>query len=289
MSIPSSPRAVVTGAGSGLGRAFVLELVRRHGRVLAADVDLAAAQETARLAGSAGAVHPVRCDVANADDVQALVPLAKDALGGVDLVINNAGVAVGGPIGTVPLEDWRWIVGVNLWGVIHGCHAFVPVLKAQGSGHVLNVASAAGLLSAPEMGPYNVTKSGVVALSETLCTELRGTGVGVSVLCPTFFRTNIAANGRTHSNDARAKEKIERLMDRASLDAEGVARAALDGAAAGALYVLPHRDGRWMWRLKRLVPERFQARIVPSVVAFGTTDAPRSPLASRLRSVLGGG
>jgi NAD(P)-dependent dehydrogenase (short-subunit alcohol dehydrogenase family) len=288
MSLPNSPRAVVTGAGSGLGRAFCLELVQRHGRVLAADVDLAAAQETARLAGVPGAVHPVRCDVSRAEDVGALVPLAEDLLGGVDLVVNNAGVAVGGPIGTVPLEDWRWIFGVNLWGVIHGCHAFVPVFKKQGSGHVLNVASAAGLLSAPEMGPYNVTKSGVVALSETLRAELRGTGVGVTVLCPTFFRTNIAESGRTHSTDARAKQKIEKLMDRASLDANGVARRALDGVAADELFVLPHGDGRWMWRMKRLAPERFQ-ELVPKVLAIGNAveQAGSSPLA-RLRAVFGG-
>ena len=125
---------------------------------------------------------------------EALAAEADRAFGGTDLVVNNAGVAVGGPVGAVPLDDWKWIFGVNLWGVIYGCHVFVPRFKAQGHGHVINVASAAGLLSAPEMGPYNVTKAGVVALSETLAAELSGTGVGVTVLCPTFFRTNILAS-----------------------------------------------------------------------------------------------
>src|SRR6185312_10510780 len=112
------------------------------------------------------------------------------------LVINNAGVAVGGRVGEVALDDWRWIMGVNLWGVIHGCHVFATQLRAQGSGHILNVASAAGLLAPPGMAPYNVTKAAVVALSETLRGELRDAGVGVTVLCPTFFRTNIAASSR---------------------------------------------------------------------------------------------
>jgi NAD(P)-dependent dehydrogenase (short-subunit alcohol dehydrogenase family) len=186
--------------------------------------------------------------------------------GGADLVVNNAGVGLAGPVGKVPLEDWRWIVGVNLWGVIHGCHVFVPRFKARGRGHVINVASAAGLLAAPEMAAYNVTKSGVVALSETLAAELDGTGVGVTVLCPTFFRTNIVRNGRSHTQRAQP-EAVEKIMDRAKIQAPDVARFALATADAGGLYALPHGDGRWMWRLKRLLPETFQRVLVPRSVA----------------------
>jgi NAD(P)-dependent dehydrogenase (short-subunit alcohol dehydrogenase family) len=266
MPIPDRPRVVVTGAGSGLGRAFCLELARRGGRILGVDIDLGRAEETAALCKPLGGeLRPGRCDVSKADEVAALATQMDGAFGGTDLVINNAGVAVSGRVGNIPLPDWQWIVGVNLWGVIYGCHTFVPRFRAAGGGTVLNVASAAGLLAAPEMAPYNVTKSGVVALSETLHAELAGTGVSVTVLCPTFFRTNIARDGRANDSSA-LPEDAQKLMDRASVQAPEVARMALDAASAGKLYALPHADGRWMWRVKRAMPETFQGTLVPRVV-----------------------
>ena len=251
MSIPANARAVVTGAGSGLGRAFCLELKKRNARILCADIDEAAAQRTAADVGGTAA----RCDVSRIEDVEALAAAADRALGGVDLVVNNAGVAVAGPVGEVPLDDWRWIMGVNLWGVIYGCHVFAPRLRKQGRGHILNVASAAGLLSPPGMAPYNVTKAAVVALSETLNGELKGSGVGVTVLCPTFFRTNIGKSAR--GGDAKQAALIEKLMAKSKIQADDVARLALEAAADGEFYALPHADGRWMWRLKRWAPSQF--------------------------------
>lgn len=266
MPLPSEPRAVVTGAGSGLGRAFCLELASRRARILAADIDLGRAEETARLVEAAGGraiAH--RCDVANPDEVEALATTIEEAYGAADLVINNAGVAVGGPVGKIPLDDWKWIIGINLWGVIYGCHTFVPRFQSRGSGHIINVASAAGLIAAPEMAPYNVTKSGVVALSETLHAELAGTGVVVTVLCPTFFKTNIARASHTHSEQV-STDDVEKLMSRTKVQAPDVARFALETTDAGELYALPHADGRWMWRVKRLAPELFQTRLVPGAL-----------------------
>src|SRR5262249_40459822 len=127
--------------------------------------------------------------------------------------------------------------------------------RRQKSGQIINVASAAGLLTPPRMGPYNVTKAGVVALSETLCSELREDGIGVSVLCPTFFATNIHRD--TRSSDPQLKKRTERLITNSKVSAEEIAAAALDGAAAGELYITPQADGRWMWRLKRMMPARF--------------------------------
>ena len=266
MTLSTRPRAVVTGAGSGLGRAFCLELVRRGAKTLAADIDLAAAEATVRLVEQAGGqAVPVQCDVSKPDAIERLAAKADEAIGGADLLVNNAGVAVGGPMGVVPLADWEWILGVNLWGVIHGCHTFVPRFKAQGRGHIVNVASAAGLVSGPELAPYNVTKAGVVALSEALSVELREQGIGVTVLCPTFFRTSIARSSRSRA--ALSKEYIESLMEQTEVQAPEVARFALDAADAGKLYALPHRDGRWAWRAQRVDPERFYASIVPTMAA----------------------
>ena len=258
MTLPMQTRAVVTGAGSGLGRALCVDLARRGARIIVADIKLESAEETVRmLSGSES--HAVQCDVSKSDSVGALAAEADRRFGGTDLIVNNAGVAVSGPVGEVPLDDWSWIMGVNLWGVIYGCHHFVPRFKQQGSGAVLNVASAAGLLSAPQMAPYNVTKAGVVALSETLAAELSKTSIGVTVLCPTFFRTNIADSGRNANDKTRAI--AHKMMDRSKVQAADVARIALDAVDSRTLYALPHADGRWFWRLKRAAPEAFNSLV----------------------------
>jgi len=264
MSIPKNPRAVVTGAGSGLGRALCQQLARTGARIVAADINLEAVRETtAGLAASE--VHVVHCDVAKLADVTHLADEAERLLGGVDLVINNAGVAVSGRIGDIPMESWEWIVGINFWGVVYGCHVFAPRLRRQGSGHILNVASTAGLISSPNLGPYNATKSAVVALSETLYGELVNDGVGVSVLCPTFFQTNIANAARMHT-EAPMAHVVQRLMDKAKIQADEVACLALAGAARGDLYILPHRDGRVLWSIKRWFPRGFY-KLTPKLLA----------------------
>jgi NAD(P)-dependent dehydrogenase (short-subunit alcohol dehydrogenase family) len=266
MTIAERPRSVVTGAGGGLGRAFCLELAKRRARLVVSDVRQPAAEETARLAREAGALeaHVILCDVSKAKEVEALADDSYARLGGVDLLVNNAGVATGGPIGEVPLADWEWIVGINQWGVVYGCHYFVPRMKKAASGHVINVASAAGLLSAPEMGPYNMTKAAVVALSETLYGEVSTLGVGVTVLCPTFFQTDIAKNSR--GTDEEMRSFVETLMKRSKLDANGVARFALDTADHNKLYAIPMSDGRWAWRVKRATPEAYYAKISTTVM-----------------------
>ncbi|WP_437678327.1 SDR family NAD(P)-dependent oxidoreductase [Sorangium sp. So ce131] len=265
MPLPKHPRAVVTGASSGLGRALAVELAGRHAKLLLADIDEEGSRETARLVAEAGGeAHTVRCDVSRSEDVEALVGEADRALGGVDLVVNNAGVAVGGEVGEVSLADWAWIMGVNLWGVIHGCHAFAPRFKEQKSGHFLNVASAAGFVAVPGIAPYCVTKAAVIALSETLRLELAPHGAGVTVLCPTFFQTKITESGR--GLDQNLRKTAEKLMKRVGLQADFVARRALEAVDAGRLYAVPHRDGRWYWRAKRAFPEMLQDTVLPRLV-----------------------
>lgn len=252
-----NPSSVVTGAAGGLGRAFCEELGRRGGRVLVSDIDEVGAEATAELVRRhGGEALAVRCDVSDPAQVEALAEAARARFGCVDLLVNNAGVAVAGPVDEVSLEDWRWIMGINLWGVVHGCRTFLPAMRARGSGAVINVASAAGLMCAPMMAPYNVTKAAVVALSETMHSELRAAGVHVSVLCPTFFATDIARSGRGAVTE-RLRGFIEQQMSRSRVQAPDVARAALAAVAKNQLYVLPMADGRALWRLRRLHPERF--------------------------------
>jgi NAD(P)-dependent dehydrogenase (short-subunit alcohol dehydrogenase family) len=263
MPLPERPRAVITGAASGLGRALALELARRRARILIADIDLPGAEETAAAVARAGGEASVtRCDVSRSEEVAALVGEADRAFGGADLVVNNAGVGVGGPVGEVPLADWEWVMGINLWGVIYGCHAFAPRFKAQRSGAILNIASCAGLLAAPPLAPYNVTKAGVVALSETLRGELAEHGITVTVLCPMFFRTKIHTSGRAHG-EGPGPEVAEKLMDRTKVQADGVAREAIAAVDEGRLYALPHPEGRWLWRVKRAAPEVFYNQVIP--------------------------
>jgi NAD(P)-dependent dehydrogenase (short-subunit alcohol dehydrogenase family) len=260
MSLPERPRVVITGAGSGLGRALSVEVARVRGRVVVSDVNVAAAEETAhRVEREGGEARVVPCDVTRPESVEALARESEAAFGGVDLVVNNAGVACAGEVGKLALTDWKHVLDVNLWGVIHGCHFFVPLLRRQGAGHVLNIASAAGLLSAPYLAPYNVTKAAVVSLSETLFVELKTVGLGVTVACPMFFRTNIAASARFTESEStrRLKDMAARLVDEASVEADEVARECLRAVSRDAFYVLPMASGRWFWRMKRLLPEAF--------------------------------
>lgn len=248
--------AVITGAGSGLGRALALRLARPGVTVMLADLNLAACEETARLAGERGAAaHAMAVDVADAQQVEALAVEAERRLGRIDLVVNNAGVAAAGAVGQAPLDDWRWIIGINLLGVIHGCHAFVPRLVAQGGGAILNTASMAGIACAPLMGSYNVTKAGVIALSETLAAEVADRNVRVTVLCPAFFPTNLLEAAR--STDPQLMAMARTAFARATMTADDVAAAALRAVERGKLYCLPMREGRVVWRLKRLMPQRF--------------------------------
>ena len=256
MRIEKGTRAVVTGGGSGLGRALCHELLGRGARVLVSDRSLQAAEATA--AGHADALA-YRCDVTVPAEVFALAAEADRAFGGTDLLVNNAGVAVSGRVGNVALDDWKWLFEINVFGVVNGLNAFLPALRKAGKGHVLNVASAAGLTCLPMMGPYNASKAAVVALSETLHGELQGEGVGVTVLCPTFFRTALADTGNARGPEWFQKIVLK-LMSRDRLGAEHVARFALDAVEARKLYALPHKDGRMFWRIKRLAPAWYAAQ-----------------------------
>jgi NAD(P)-dependent dehydrogenase (short-subunit alcohol dehydrogenase family) len=270
MKFPSQPTAVVTGGGSGLGREVCLLLARQKANVLVADLNLERAEDTVRMVRELGGeAFAMKCDVAKPADVEALAIAADQRWGGTDLLVNNAGVAAGGAMGEISLEDWQWIVNINMWGMIYGCHYFVPRMKQRGRGWILNVASAAGLASLPEMASYNVTKAAIVALSETLFGELKKDGIAVTVLCPTFFKTNLMESMR--SPTAKSKNAAQAFFDRAKISAQEVARQGLAGLQKGKLYVIPQADGKAMWRLKRLNPQ-FYFEQVAKQLAKGMMD-----------------
>ena len=191
--------AVVTGAASGIGRALADRWADSGMKVVLADIEqgpLDAARDELDAAGAD--VLAVCTDVADGDQVDALAAATIEHFGAVHLVCNNAGVGGGGLSWEASREDWGWVLGVNLWGVVHGIRAFVPHLVAQDEGHVVNTASIAGFAYGPFMGPYNASKAAVVAISETLKAELamQGSKVGVSVLCPGWVNTRIHESDR---------------------------------------------------------------------------------------------
>jgi NAD(P)-dependent dehydrogenase (short-subunit alcohol dehydrogenase family) len=253
--------AVVTGAGSGIGAAFAVELGRRGGAVVCSDIDEATAQRTADTITAHGAkAVAIRCDVSRFEDVEALAEQAQSWFAGPpSLVINNAGVGAGGAaIGDAPLDDWAWTLGINLWGPIHCCHVFTPILREAEPSRtprgIINVASAAAFGAAPGMAAYNVSKAGVLSLSETLAAELAGTPVRVTVLCPTFVKTNILESGRISEEST---ELAAKLMRWTGLSAEKVARICLDAHDRGELYCMPQFDAKIGWNIKRLAPQAY--------------------------------
>jgi NAD(P)-dependent dehydrogenase (short-subunit alcohol dehydrogenase family) len=250
--------AVVTGAGSGIGAALATELARRGGRVVCSDInEVAAAKTASTITEQGGQAVAIACDVSHFDDVRELAAQSESWLDAAPtLVINNAGVGSGGaPIGELPLDDWRWVLGINLWGPIHGCHVFAPILRSAEPSNrprgIINVASAAAFAAAPGMAAYNVSKAGVLSLSETLAAELAGSGVKVTALCPTFVKTNIVESGRI---SAQTTEIATKIMRWTGLSPAKVARICLDTHDRGELYCMPQLEAKIGWNVKRLVP-----------------------------------
>jgi len=189
---------------------------------------------------------------------EAAVRFAVDSfagrVGGLDLALNSAGVAVAGTLLETPAADWHWILGINVMGVVNSCRAEVPHMLAAGRGLIVNVASAASFAAAGRTGAYSASKAAVVALSETLFQELAQQGVQVAVAMPGFFRTRLMEHARA---PADARGLAERMMERSNLEATAVAREILARAAGGAIHIVLPAGYRWLWRFKRLAPHTF--------------------------------
>jgi NAD(P)-dependent dehydrogenase (short-subunit alcohol dehydrogenase family) len=248
--------AVVTGAGSGIGKAMAERFVAEGMRVVLADLDEVRLRNVeSQLTESGGDVFPVAVDTALEESVQSLTQKALDRYGAIHVMCNNAGVVGTGDPWSGPMSVWEWVVGINLYGVIHGIRAVLPIMQEQGEGHIVNTASMAGLLAMPGAAPYNVTKHGVVALSEGLFIELKSLGspVGVSVLCPGFVRTELMEkmtwSDRLGEQPAATSNPIGQMMDQALKDGveNGIAPAdvagrVVDAIRAGQFWILTHPD-----------------------------------------------
>jgi short-subunit dehydrogenase len=248
-------RAFITGASSGLG----LELARALGAdgwtlgLFDCNVQRLA-QVEAGLAGAGVAVRAYHGDVAQAEEVARAVDSFAAAHEGLDLMVNNAGVAAAGSLMDVTLEDWRWIIDINFMGVVHGARAAIPHLLSSGSGLIINVASAAAFVSAPGMISYNATKAAVLSLSETLNGELRDSAIQVAVVMPTFFQTGLLESFRGSPGD---RDRAAERMRSSSYQVERVAHDVLLAAGAGRTYIVLPASARLLWRLKRWMPLLF--------------------------------
>ncbi len=264
--------AVVTGAASGIGLATATAFVGEGMNVVLADIErapltaaVAKLEADARAQGQA--VLAVPTDVSVWEQVESLAGRSVDAFGAVHVLHNNAGVVVGGPIETLSLADWEWVLGVNLWSVIYGIKAFLPLIKQAGEGHIVSTASTAGLVSAPIIGPYNVSKFGVVALQETLQRELDAdrSPIGASVLCPGAINTRIADAARNRpaeSAKAHAMTKQEsdfqagaRNMLSKGMDPADVADMVVSAIKNKQFWILTHPD----W--KNVLRDRVEALV----------------------------
>jgi len=248
-------RAFVTGAASGLGLALCEHLAARGWRLLIADINAPRLAEADKKLQSLGATTlPVVLDVTDYQALEKAAELMVQNWTGVDLVFNNAGVAICGAIDELSLDDWQKTIDVDLWSVIYGCKIFAPILKQQGGGHIINTASSAGTLAAPEMACYNVAKAGVVSLSETLKAELKKDDIGVTVICPTVFAT---ALGESLTGGRPMEQSLIQQLERSTVSAREISDDVIRAIEKDRLYVISQVDARWGWRLKRLAPESF--------------------------------
>lgn len=272
-------RLVITGGGSGLGRATALAFAARGWRVLIGDLDPGNAQATADLiVARGGQALACACDVRTEDSLLAMAERAGAQWQGFDVWINNAGVACAGFVDEGSLGSWHWTLDINLLGCVRGARAAIPTLRRLGGGHIVNVASFAGIANPPGMGAYNASSAAVISLSETLRYELFDEGIGVSVACPAFFRSNLLDSSAQLSPPAveavspPLQALTRKMMNRSGVSAADVAEAIVEAVLKNRFLILTHRETRWQARLKRWFPNRFFRRSQP-VMARVRRDA----------------
>ncbi len=246
-------KVLITGAASGLGRALALRYAREGAAICIADINMGGAAETLNMVESTGGSGWIyELDVRSEANWNALRDEVVKRWNGIDLVINNAGVATGDRIDAGDWEWWNWIIDINLKGVALGCRTFTPLMKQQGSGAFINVASLAGLLKAPSMASYNATKAAVIAISETMHFELLPYGINVTALCPGFFRTNL--NHGMKTSDPDMLKFVDKVFEASALDADDIADAAYKAVQKNQMICNPHPVGRRTYFIKQYLP-----------------------------------
>lgn len=252
---------LITGGASGLGEAMARRFARDGWAVIVADIDRNRTEAVAADLGEQAMA--LTMDVTREVDWQRVREAVVDRFGHLDVLVNNAGVAVGGTLEETSLEDWRWVLEIDLMGVVIGCKTFAPMMRERGRGHIINVASYAGFAAAPGINAYGTAKSGVIALSEMLRGELHAAGVRVSALCPAFVTTRLTETMR--APDGSYQKRVKRWMEKSGVSAEDVAEVVRRAVDKPRFMLLTHRDTRWLWRFKRWAPELYFRTVMRQV------------------------
>ncbi len=251
---------LITGGASGLGEAMVKQFAQLGWKIAVVDINLDGAKKVAEAANLLGAsATAFYCDIGKDDDFIVIANTLKDAWGGLDIIINNAGIASVGMMVDVNPEQWHRIININLTSVYRGCHYWLPLLPENGPAHVVNTASFAGFAQAPGMMSYNVSKAGVISISESLRAELAYRNIGVSVVCPSFFKTNLLNSMDKASQSV--KSQITKWMESSKVTADDVAHDVICGIENNELMVISHKKARNTYRFKRYFPKTYLKRV----------------------------
>ncbi len=265
----TNKRVLVTGGASGLGKAIVSQFAQLGWKIAVVDINLDGAKQVAEAANKSGAdAIALFCDVGKDEGFISIAKTLKEKWGGLDIIVNNAGIATTGMMVDCSPAQWDRAINLNLTSVYRGCNYWLPLISQNGPGHVVNTASAAGIIKAPSMMSYNVSKAGVVALSETLCAELDYRNIGVSVICPAFFKTNLLDS--IAPGEQAIKPLVEKWMAESKITADDVARDVIKGIESNQLMVITHADARKAYWQKRFFPVRFiknMSKVVPRIIA----------------------
>lgn len=246
--------AVVTGAASGIGQATAIEFAERGADLVVSDVNETGLAETVSAIEAKGRrAVALGVDVSRPEQVEAMIRKTVETFGRIDLLMNNAGVGLSGEMRFLSLQDWEWIVGINLWGPIYGVHFALPHMVKERSGHIVNVASSAGLIASPGMSAYTTTKFGIVGLSEVLRNELARFGIGVTVVCPGFVRTNIFETGqmRGMKDDAQEARKLPSWL---GISKEACAKDIRKAVEKNKFLIIPGPEMKVVYGFKRFAP-----------------------------------
>lgn len=247
--------ALITGAGSGIGRATALKFADLGARLILCDLNLKALEETEALLLAKNNTPTLKVlDVSNWQAMQDLAHEIHDEFGTVEILVNNAGVATSGDFLSTPIEDWSWVLGINLMGVVHGCKAFAPYMVKDKRGHIVNLASAAGYYAAPDMSAYSASKYAVMGLTESLRIEMAEHNIGVSAICPGVINTNIVKTMRANGSTVKSHDKIANIYVKRNYGPEHVADAIVSAIVSNRA-VVPVSPEAWaLYAGKRLAP-----------------------------------